>query len=562
METAIRWNQVSTPSDPTFLVVDVTGLTFKHCRVLDSTAKSLTWEEISRNSRAPAFRAFDWNFRHNVVAIGQWSGEANVLHLDNESEALSLPIRSQRQCNAVAFNPETLLATGLERVRNDFCLNVYDIVHWAVSQPANKLLPSRSSVHEPIRKFATSEGITSIKFFSEEPNVLVAGVKGTCVRIYDLREHGGNPAIQYNTACAHNIAVDPCDSNFFASAGPLRDSTVQVWDRRSAKRPTATTPAAGVQFANADIPLLELKDVFETGGLQAEPLSIWSLRYSIAERGSLGVLGSNGSVRIFEIRRPFERAEIAKTYSGTDKDSTQSVYVGRTETIGLPLHPSRKDSKITEQDETEKVSAFDFINVLSCNRKSSAITLYATQDIRLRELSPSLPTIATSWQNSIALSTPPSNVRIRGSKSTLKGIICRKPPQGGPISELRQIIKTKLNSPARLHEGKSPISPSVDDWDASDDDGDDGWVEETPSAQSSPLKLEAKGTFPQPEKRIILGTIRDALVLADTSRQRCMEGYLFDPAKNAEISQEDDELRWMWGWIEGEQITLINSSRY
>jgi hypothetical protein len=38
-----------------------------------------------------------------------------------------------------------------------------------------------------LRKLASSEPITSIKFFKDQPDTLVTGVKGQFVRIYDLR---------------------------------------------------------------------------------------------------------------------------------------------------------------------------------------------------------------------------------------------------------------------------------------------------------------------------------------------------------------------------------------
>ena len=549
METAIRWNQRSNHSDPNFLIIDVIGRTFKHCRVTASSSNSLQWQEISRNSRAPAFRAFDWNFLHNVVAIGQWSGEANVLRLDNESEALSLPIKSQRQCNAVAFSPETLLAAGLERVRNDFCLNVYDIVHWVGKQSSNSLLPQQPP-NEPIRKLATSEGITSIKFFQEEPNVLVAGVKGTCVRIYDLRENSGNPAVQYNTACAHNIAVNPCDANYFASAGPPKDSTVQVWDRRAAARQPVTAPTSAAQFMNLDAPLLDLRDVFRTGN-EIETPSIWSLRYSIAEPGSLGVLGSNGSVRIFETKRPPVDSELRKSYGSIIDDSAQTIYVSRTETLGRPPHRSRRGSKAVHVGEAEGILAFDYINVLSCNKRPSAIVFHGTQEIRLRELHPTIPTIAASYRNVVSITNSSSSAEWQKRKTDPKGITVFQAPQSNHISELRQKVKLKIGNPPSVDDAtrRSPKSPSVDGWEETDDDG---WNEDLSSAQSSPIKADAKEVSIQKSNGYSSGTVEDALILADTSRRRCMEGYLFDAVRNAKIVQEENELKWMWDWIKGQ----------
>jgi hypothetical protein len=71
---------------------------------------------------------------------------------------------------------KNLLATGLDRVRNDVCLNIYDMNDSRVT-----------AKDEPYKKLASSEAISSIKFFTGQPDMLVAGVSRQYVRIYDLR---------------------------------------------------------------------------------------------------------------------------------------------------------------------------------------------------------------------------------------------------------------------------------------------------------------------------------------------------------------------------------------
>jgi hypothetical protein len=87
----------------------------------------------------------------------------------------------------VSFSNQGLLAAGLDKVRNDFCLNIWDL-NQRVSPSRNvRGLGSDRQAVEPLRKFAASEPITSVKFFKGQPETLVAGVKGQYVRIYDLR---------------------------------------------------------------------------------------------------------------------------------------------------------------------------------------------------------------------------------------------------------------------------------------------------------------------------------------------------------------------------------------
>ena len=183
METAIRWSPWSTPADQRFLHVDVAGKSFRLCRVTGYVdQKRLLYRTLAMHTKVPSFRAFDWSpADESLIAVGQSSGEATLLHMRGDSEeSFSFPVRNQRYCNAIAFSTHGLLAAGLDRVRNDFCLNV-----WDVNQ--RLLLGGSRGFIEPLRKLASSEPITSIKFFREQPATLVTGVKGQYVRIYDLR---------------------------------------------------------------------------------------------------------------------------------------------------------------------------------------------------------------------------------------------------------------------------------------------------------------------------------------------------------------------------------------
>ena len=184
MESAIRWSPSSTAAEQRFLSVDVAGKAFRLCRVAGFDGGKVQHEVISTLANTPPFRAFDWSTSNeNLIAVGQSSGEATILRLDADpKESLSFPVRNQRYCNAVAFSTHGLVASGLDRVRNDFCLNIWDV--------NQRLGPSGGSTRgfpEPLRKLASSEPITSIKFFRDHPDTLVTGVKGQFVRIYDLR---------------------------------------------------------------------------------------------------------------------------------------------------------------------------------------------------------------------------------------------------------------------------------------------------------------------------------------------------------------------------------------
>jgi hypothetical protein len=121
--------------------------------------------------------------------MGTARGEINLLRVDDDSnDFITLPLKLQRPCQAVAFNTEGLLAVGLDRVRNDSCLQIWNLNHrlagWDPKQPGWKSVPSMNL--EP-KKLEASVSISSIRFFEDQPQTLVVGVKNQSVRIHDLR---------------------------------------------------------------------------------------------------------------------------------------------------------------------------------------------------------------------------------------------------------------------------------------------------------------------------------------------------------------------------------------
>ena len=181
MDAAIRWSPHSTRDNPRFLIIDVAGNRLRLCQVNDFSKGKVNYKQICIRDKLPNYTAFDWSKKDpSVVAIGSTSGEATVITLDPErpdSDYIhSFSIRHQRKCNSIAFSSKNLLATGLDRVRNDVCLNIYDMNDSRVT-----------AKDEPYKKLASSEAISSIKFFDRQPEMLVAGVSRQYVRIYDLR---------------------------------------------------------------------------------------------------------------------------------------------------------------------------------------------------------------------------------------------------------------------------------------------------------------------------------------------------------------------------------------
>lgn len=167
--------------------------------------RNFEYEPLSRYVDIPSLNTFDWSpIVEGLVAVGTSSGELQLLRVDDNSNAvLSLSVKQPRACQAVAFNTTGLLAIGLERVRNDGSLQIWDInqrlAGWDTSQPGwkvpnNTVEPRKlesatvSGRKKKIRDGATDEiQVTSIKFFEDQPQTLAIGIKNSCVRVHDLR---------------------------------------------------------------------------------------------------------------------------------------------------------------------------------------------------------------------------------------------------------------------------------------------------------------------------------------------------------------------------------------
>ncbi|MCJ1372649.1 hypothetical protein MMC20_003874 [Loxospora ochrophaea] len=524
METAIRWSPNSTASEQRFLVADVVGRSFKHCRVTKYTDQEFRYETLSTHNRAPVFRAFDWSpLNEAIVAVGQWSGEAAVLNIQNSTQVFSLPIKSQRQCNAVAFNKTGLLATGLERVRNDFCLNVFDINQRISTQHTLSPGSSRQPV-DSIRKLASSEGITSIRFFTKQPDTLIAGVKGACVRVYDLRESTGSPSLQFQTAHIHYLSIDPTNENYFASAGPPRDTTIHIWDRRSAARPVSTGLSYNSENNAQDGPTLVLGNAVETE-TKSDQANIWGLRYCPTQHGCLGILSSTGEFKIVETREEHthERREgsiVGGSLQVYSSQNTRQLFTKHANKVELPYGDNCQHRK-----EIDRIVSFDFTNLVGSRGRACAILLRGNHSIEIHQSREHHPTIAAPLTGGLLLGKP-------------KAILHTK------ALDLLENRSGLVN--ARLAHN-SNLKPSNDGRISNATDGQG-------RASSEPGNDSGVPSVMPNQKRLASETAnsRDptsAQLTDHEARRRCADGYLFDCDKNMKIVADGLHLQSMWNWI-------------
>lgn len=542
METAIRWSPISTTEEQRFLLVDVTGCSFRHCRVESYDGKDLKYETFSRNSRVPAFRAFDWSpHNESILAVGEWSGAATVLRLDDEqSSPVVLPVRQQRPCNAVAFAKTGLLAVGLERVRNDSCLNVWDVEHRLLTSISPISSPGRSPF-EPVRKFASSEGITSIKFFHGQPDTLVTGVKGACIRLYDLRDNLGNAAIQFQTTSVHNISIDPLNENYFASAGTQKDTSIQIWDRRFGTPSAAATLGSSATHNAPSGSVLEYKKAFESSA-HAAPPNIWSLRYCRGQSGYLGALASNGDFKVFETRQAFTSGSNRFYAQGSSTQDGQVLEEQQLLTKRVHYVESAVDKIKSGRRESARIVAFDFTNLAGPKGMPSAVTLRGNKSIEIYELKGLPPVFAMSsagqlvgsgFDGTAEIEVPSQpDVLVQAGLSIVKAHVRKLSLNGSVQSD-------KLNNRRRPNGENLPKHKDISDGkrSLSSRETHEQWFENQNLYQGS--------------------NIESAFAPSTITRRRCVQGYLFDSRKNMDIVADDTWLQDMWDWIGSKSISHV-----
>ncbi|EQK99651.1 WD40 repeat-like-containing domain protein [Ophiocordyceps sinensis CO18] len=279
--------------------------------------RQFDYAKLSRHDDFPPLTTYDWSPANpELLAVGTSSGIVNLLRIDDNSNAyVEIGLKMARTCQAVAFNTTGLLAVGLDRVRMDQSLQVWDVNRLsALGSHARGFPPEATSLVEPRIRLEPSVSVSSLKFFEDSPQTLVAGIKGQGLRIHDLRD--ATSVVTFQTKCNNNLAIDYADQNFFASSA-LDHPGVMIWDRRATSRPLAShTYTQAVD--EDDLPwggALRLNQVIETNSdlltADGKHSLIRSLRYCRDRRGLLAAPSPTGQLKVLETNREMQSSGAA-----------------------------------------------------------------------------------------------------------------------------------------------------------------------------------------------------------------------------------------------------------
>jgi WD40 repeat protein len=346
------------------------------------------YKKVAKHDDLPPLTSYDWSPTvPGLVAVGTSTGVVNLLRIDDNSNAyMELGLKISRTCQAVAFSTAGKLAVALDRVRSDNCLYIWDVNRLSTINAAASGFPADVEMPwDPVDRFEFNSSVSSIRFFEDNPNVLVAGIKGQGLRIHDLRGNSslsiiraqllancssdqGHGAVAYfHTKCCNNLAIDYADQNYFASSA-LDQPGVMIWDRRAVSRHDVN-PSYSDALEKDSLPwggALRLDRAVQT---EADPTDsknsfIRSLRFCRDHPGMLAVLSRTGQLRVLSTKHEHVDADVKVD------GSPELLEVRRSNEMD-PLYadPSRKNDKIV---------SFDWITMSSPVHQPRVIVLRAS----------------------------------------------------------------------------------------------------------------------------------------------------------------------------------------
>ncbi|KAH8673608.1 WD repeat domain-containing protein [Xylariales sp. PMI_506] len=594
----IKWSP--TPTHDRFLHINLQqGV----AQVYEPTGKaqrsSFEFRRLSKHEDLHLLTTYDWSPSNpGLVAVGTSVGVVNLLRVDDDSNAyLDLPLRVSRLCHAVAFNTGHLLAVGLDRVRNDQCLHIWDVNRFsAFDVNARGFSGDQSTVLDSPQRLEPSVAVSSVKFFEDSPQTLAVGIKNQGIRIYDLRDPHGS-VINYQTRLNNNLAIDYADQNYFASSA-LDHPAVVIWDRRATSRHISSQVYLDA-VDNDDLPWGATLKSDKAIDVQPELFTdrhslIRTLRFCRDHRGLLAVLSRTGQLKVTDTQKEYMTSDMHLEGSPELLQARKSYE--------LDLNYLDQDKK------TERIVSFDWVTLNSPHPTPRILVLRANGAFDILE--------KPSYASEHVYKMVPWQSPYRGLEegTSYHGLMQfeshHRSEMLGPLLVQQALVDIPL-----FGEGKVDIDAVVHDIIQSTPVADDYIQDALISSEKLPddfksnlsvaeklralrsfskvTKLPARPKTPKeprhesPEylvqkldeislsrtgllsnrqlhERLLASTMdsegypKDAQILLDhVPLFRANSKYLFNPVSNRDIVSDDPWLRDLWDWIAGaEQDTL------
>ncbi|CCF59142.1 hypothetical protein KAFR_0G01090 [Kazachstania africana CBS 2517] len=150
-----------------------------------------------------------------MVGIGEREGFVKIFDIFQNEQELCVRAKQQRCVNSIGINNVGMVAMGLDRIRHDSSLKVWDVNYQKQGE----------EIVNTTFEYCVNESIVSLKFLNDI-NLIVASTK--FLKEIDLRVK--NPVYQHPTRLSYDIKLNPFNEWQFSTYGD--DGTLAIWDRR------------------------------------------------------------------------------------------------------------------------------------------------------------------------------------------------------------------------------------------------------------------------------------------------------------------------------------------
>ncbi|KAK4224160.1 SEH-associated protein 4 [Podospora fimiseda] len=563
----IKWSP--NPDHDSFLHVN---LQHRIVQVFEPTGHAqkgrFEYKKISKHDDLPPLTTYDWSPSiPGLVAVGTSTGVVNLLRIDDNSNAyLELNLKMSRTCHAVAFNTTGKLAVALDRVRNDNCLYIWDVNRLSTMDNTLKGFPTDvEPPSDPTDRLEPSVSVSSVKFFEDNPNLLVAGIKGQGLRIHDLRDPQKG-VIQFQTKCCNNLAIDYADPNYFASSA-LDQPGVMVWDRRAINR-NQLNPTYADALERDNLPWGGALRLDRAVQMEADPAAmdsknsfIRSLRFSRDHAGMLAVLSRTGQLKLLSTKREYEYPN--KKVEG----SPELLEVRRSYELD-PLY-----AELNRRN--EKIVSFDWITMNSPVLQPRLLVLRANGAFDILEkpsFTSEYPFKLVPWQAPYrgfegdtpyheALDLEPPKAQEIFAPLLTEQALADQPIFGPEKPDIEALVEeifenpieeafsTKIINDKDLPETFANASSIADKLTALRLTAEES--EHNSADAEPPSQLECHEQLLTNTKNLTDLPSNARSVLDHIMMYRAKEGYLFNYSRNQQIVADDPWLRDAWAWVSG-----------
>ena len=347
-----------------------------------------------------------------------------------------------------------------------------------------------------------------------------------------VQAYPDEPSIQFPTRCAHNVAIDGQDENYFASSSNSGEPMVSIWDRRAGPRPSATILSSGHSQYLQPGPVLEFRDCLD-GSDSLSPPSIASLRFGRSRKGVIGILSNKGQLKVYETAKEYAGSlhggtNTRASYSGRNIKGPQRFYTKRSREIEVQYH-----DRYEAHSENHRIESFDFLASDPADEKYRMLVYRCNGSLETIELRPQPPIIDESSKGEVVIGASSKESELRDGDQVYPHVDIRpSESEHMTIAQTLENIRAKVRSARQIYRGTDGASR-------------DSMAEHLLSSRDK--RLENLGLFGPPGFQL---TFQDVLTLGTVERRRAEEGYLFDCAKNIRLLSDDSGLQELWKWIQ------------